>query len=110
MPSGLSPPPKVYFNPIEFAASKRNSLLIEEFRARKLELDSLRVPDSRGSSRPNSPEIFSEPIVAQPVVTASKRGIAKDDAKENREQMAMDKNSKGVLSKNPKIRRVGEKN
>ena len=33
--TGNSPPPKVYYNQIDFARSKRNSLLIEEFKAKK---------------------------------------------------------------------------
>jgi len=62
--TGNSPPPKVYFRAVDFVRSKRDSILIEEYRARKNEQnalkDSLKVPsDSRGSSRPNSPDVIS---------------------------------------------------
>jgi hypothetical protein len=33
--TGGSPPPKVYFNQVDFARTKRNSLLIEEFKSKK---------------------------------------------------------------------------
>jgi len=108
--SGVSPQSKRYFNEVEFARTKRNTLLVEEFRAkRSLELplgeaNTLKVSSesSSSSSRPCSP---AEMVPDTPVVVPAKRSATE---KENSERSGTSSgNSKNTLKTNPtKMRKL----
>lgn len=107
-PSGVSPQSKRYFNEVELARTKRNTLLVEEFRAkRSLELplgeaNTLKVSSESSSSRPCSP---AEMVPDTPVVVPAKRSATE---KENSERSGTSSgNSKNTVKTNPtKMRKL----